>query len=230
MGGPGASPIAGPEHSCRGSAAGAKPGVAVALDNQTGSARGKGPFLGQRRGHAVGFAQGPGLAAVVGRQDCVPAIDRITQNHAVVGVPEGHGVEKARGVAIRVLQGPGRAAVGCFVDPRLLPLADCQKERRPGIDGVNVAKIQGPRIGNSGRLPGCAAIDGAQDRAAVSARPGDIGSNNRDAAQTGLGAALLSHTLGSTQKGGACQGEGHRDGQGKTRGERTGHGLKSRRS
>ena len=98
-------------------AASAEPGFARAEQGEAGIAGGEGAFVGQSGGRIAAF---PVDAAIVGGANFGAAIQLVADDDAVVGVPEGDGVEETFGIGVRELERPVLAGVGGLVDARFV--------------------------------------------------------------------------------------------------------------
>src|SRR6185312_17351494 len=85
-----------------------------------------------------------------------------------------HAVEEAIHRVIAQHLRPVCAAVMGAIDARCVALADAHDQRGVGVEGLHVAKIQCAIAGRLHALPMTSAIDSAQHRALLAARPGDL--------------------------------------------------------
>ena len=129
-------------------------------------------FAGQRRRQPRRGCRRPRLAAIGGEENRERAVDRVADDDAVRGVPEGHGIEEALRLRVGVLQRPRRARIHRLVDPRCRAGADAQQIRRARIDRVHVTEVETFGRDREG-LPRPTAVCGSEHGAATAACPGD---------------------------------------------------------
>ena len=112
-------------------------------------------------------------------------------------------VKKETGALVGVLQFPGLAAVGSFVDPRLIAIAARHDIRGIRAERVDIAKIEIAPAGHAQLLPRCPLIGRAQNYSVRTGDPNHIImllrglKANADAAQVGVHAAGLDFPPGS---------------------------------
>src|SRR5579862_7513305 len=93
-----------------------EPDVTVAVGDEAGTAGREGSLAWEGRRKVLCRKRFPVGSTVCGDNQLKRPFDRVAQGHAIVLVPEGHGIKKSRGVGAFELQGPRLAAVDCFVD------------------------------------------------------------------------------------------------------------------
>ena len=86
----------------------------------------------------------------------------VADGDAVSGVPESHAIEEAFGIGIRELQRPVLAGIGSFVDAGSVCGAGGEKIGDIGIEGLDIAEIEGVRAGNLRCGPRVPAVHGAE--------------------------------------------------------------------
>src|SRR5262249_34383 len=99
------------------SAAQPNPRVTLSLNGDVRTTGREGSFILKRRRQLVCGHTRPGPASVRSSHDAELPINRITDDEAMVRIPEAHSIKKGFRVIVAKLQLPGRAGVRGFVDP-----------------------------------------------------------------------------------------------------------------
>jgi hypothetical protein len=130
------------------------------------------------------------LAAVFGGFDEEVAVDGVAEEDAAFIVPEGDGVPEALGVGVGAEELPGGAGVAGAIEAGFFAGSGGEEDSAAGVEGGDIAEIEGFGAGNGAALPG-GAVGGEQDGAAGAAGPGGAGVDGGETAEAGVDAAGL---------------------------------------
>ncbi len=125
----------------------------------------------------------PAPARVVRSPHAERSVDGIADEHTF-GPGEGHGVEERRRSRILQYDRPREPAIERAQQLRGLP--SHHRERRVGVERLDVAKVPTLRPGRGRVDPRRAAVDGAEQRAVLAAEPDDRGIDHRQTTQARL--------------------------------------------
>jgi len=124
-------------------ATGAEPDIATRLHRDAGSTCGKSAFTVEGWRNPGSGDLHPVSAAVVGQEEDEPSVDRVSNDDAVVEVPEGHAIQEAHRVVVGHLKDPTFTCIGGLVDSRLFAGACTQQVGKVGTEAFDVAEVEG---------------------------------------------------------------------------------------
>ena len=174
--GPRVAVVARGEQARRVDAAARKVGAAADAGAQAGAGGGEAELTGLRRRHARGVDERPRASAVARLDEAEPPVDGVAHGQATARRAEGHAVVEGGRVGVAEGLGPARAAVVGREDPRVGPLADRQHDGVAGVEGLDVAELQGvgAEPGRADVAPGGPAVARTQHGAVRATDPRDV--------------------------------------------------------